>query len=63
MLLQLGTTEASTKAGFFAQNPKPSHTQLLTGLQITARLDLSRLKRKPTRSTSAAFTSKTAWAG
>jgi hypothetical protein len=42
--------------------PYPAHTQLLTGLEITAELIRSRLERKPARST-AAFASKTAWAG
>jgi hypothetical protein len=40
-----------------------THTQLLTGLDITAELIRSRLDRKPSRSTSTAFASKTAWAG
>jgi recombination protein RecA len=46
-----------------AQNAsaKPSHAQLLTGLEITAELVRSRLERKPVRSASVAFTSKTAW--
>ncbi len=39
-----------------------AHAQLLTGLGITAELLRSRLERKPARST-AAFASKTAWAG
>jgi hypothetical protein len=39
----------------------PSHTQLLTGLNITAELARSRLDRKPSRSI--AFATKTAWAG
>jgi len=39
----------------------PSHTQLLTGLNITAELARSRLDRKPSRSIS--FATKTAWAG
>jgi hypothetical protein len=42
--------------------PCPPHAQLLTGLDITAELIRSRLERKPARST-AAFASKTAWAG
>jgi hypothetical protein len=41
----------------------PAHTQLLTKLEITARLERSRLERKPARSASIAFASKTAWAG
>ncbi len=40
----------------------PTRAQLLTGLDITAELIRSRLERKPARST-AAFASKTAWAG
>jgi recombination protein RecA len=40
----------------------PAHAQLLIGLEITAELMRSRLERKPSRST-AAFASKTAWAG
>src|SRR5580700_1739341 len=42
--------------------PKPGHAHLLTGLEVTAELMRSRLERKPSRST-AAFASKTAWAG
>jgi len=42
--------------------PNPAHAQLLTGLEIIAELMRSRLERKPSRST-AAFVSKTAWAG
>ena len=42
--------------------PNPAHAQLLTGLEITAELMRSRLERKPSRPT-AAFASKTAWAG
>jgi hypothetical protein len=45
-----------------SQNAHPAHAQLLTGLDITAELIRSRLERKPARST-AAFASKTAWAG
>ena len=40
-----------------------AHAQLLTGLNITAELIRSRLERKPSRSTSATFAAKTAWAG
>jgi recombination protein RecA len=42
--------------------PKPGHAHLLTSLEITAELMRSRLERRPSRST-AAFASKTAWAG
>jgi hypothetical protein len=44
------------------QRLHPAHAHLLTGLEITAELMRSRLERKPARST-AAFASKTAWAG
>ena len=40
-----------------------AHTQLLTKLEIRAEVERSRLERKPSRSTSIAFTAKTAWAG
>jgi hypothetical protein len=43
--------------------PYPTHAQLLTGIEITAELLCSRLERKPARTASAAFASKTAWAG
>jgi recombination protein RecA len=43
------------------QIASPIHTQLLTGLNITAELIRSRLERKPARSVM--FASKTAWAG
>lgn len=43
------------------QNAGLAHAQLLAGLDITAALIRSRLERKPARS--AAFSSKTAWAG
>jgi hypothetical protein len=43
--------------------PYPAHAQLLTGLDITAERMRSRHYRKPSRSASAAFASKTAWAG
>ncbi|MGA9509678.1 MAG: hypothetical protein WBV55_13770 [Candidatus Sulfotelmatobacter sp.] len=41
----------------------PTHTQLLTNMEITAELVRSRLERKPVRSAEIIFTSKTAWAG
>jgi hypothetical protein len=44
------------------QRLHPAHARLLTCLEITAELMRSRLERKPARST-AAFASKTAWAG
>jgi recombination protein RecA len=45
------------------QSAPPTHTHLLTGLNINAELIRSRLERKPVRSASILFTSKTAWAG
>jgi hypothetical protein len=41
--------------------PCPPHTQLFTGLNITAELIRSRLDRKPARAVM--FETKTAWAG
>ncbi len=43
------------------QTVSPTHTELLTGLDITAELIRSRLDRKPARSVM--FATKTAWAG
>jgi recA bacterial DNA recombination protein len=42
---------------------EPSHSQLLTGMNLTAELLRARPERKPARSVSVAFSSKTAWAG
>ena len=56
LLLQLGS-----QSGSMAPIISPSHTQLLTELQINVELARSRLDRKPARS--AAFETKTAWAG
>jgi hypothetical protein len=42
---------------------EPPHAHLLTELGITVELVRSRLERKPARSASIAFSSKTAWAG
>ncbi|MFY9947105.1 MAG: hypothetical protein WA261_05245 [Candidatus Sulfotelmatobacter sp.] len=44
-------------------NEVPTHTQLLTNVEITAELVRSRMERKPARSAEITFTSKTAWAG
>ena len=46
-----------------SQFSKPTHAQLLTGLEITAELVRSRLERKPVRSAEITFASKTAWVG
>jgi hypothetical protein len=70
LLLQLGATDESAaerrkKINLLAKTEldlsQPTHTHLLTGLNITAELIRSRLDRKPTRSV--AFATKTAWAG
>jgi hypothetical protein len=62
LLLKLGgTVDALTKSD--KRLTEPAHTQLLTGLEITVELLRSRLERKPARSASVAFASKTAWAG
>ncbi len=54
--LKLAASENSTKHS-------PTHTQLLTHVEITAELVRSRMERKPSRSAEITFTSKTAWAG
>ena len=41
----------------------PTHTQLLTELEISAEIVRSRIERKPACSTGTTFASKTAWAG
>ncbi len=41
----------------------PAHTQLLEGLRVRAEILRSRMERKPVQSVTAAFTTKTAWAG
>jgi hypothetical protein len=70
LLLKLGTTDESAaerrkKINLLAKTEldlsQPTHTHLLTGLNITAELIRSRLDRKPARSV--AFATKTAWAG
>ena len=56
LLLQLGDPSAADPCDIGL-----THTQLLTGLNITADLIRSRLDRKPARSVT--FATKTAWAG
>ncbi|MCU1301234.1 MAG: RecA domain protein, partial [Candidatus Sulfotelmatobacter sp.] len=46
-----------------AQFSQPTHTQLLTALEIKAEIGRSRLECKPARSAEITFASKTAWAG
>jgi recombination protein RecA len=61
----IAAPEGRKKITLLAQSavdfPYPTHAQLFTGLDITAELIRSRLDRKPIRS--AAFATKTAWAG
>ena len=57
LLLQLGVP--STR--YPVPSSQPTHSHLLTGLEITAELIRSRLERKPVRSVT--FAAKTAWAG
>jgi len=63
LLLQLGvpSTRHSVLMANQTADAQPSHTQLLTGLEINSELIRSRLERKPARSI--AFETKTAWAG
>jgi hypothetical protein len=71
LLLQLGLSSTqysvlSTQNGgrgrdLAAFEYKPSHSQLLTSLEISVELIRSRLERKPARSIT--FETKTAWAG
>jgi len=66
LLLQLKAAKGQKNAALVessidAQIPHPTHTQLLTGLDINAELIRSRLDRKPARSIE--FATKTAWAG
>lgn len=61
LLLKLGSQENA--AGECNLDSRPSHSQLLTGMAITAELLRVRPERKPARSVSISFSSKTAWAG
>jgi len=54
-------SESSVVHQYAHRSIHPSHTQLLTGLNVTAELIRSRLDRKPSRSV--AFATKTAWTG
>ncbi len=56
-----GRKKISTTAA--ARFSEPTHTQLLTELEITAEIVRSRMDRKPVRSAEITFASKTAWAG
>jgi hypothetical protein len=56
-----GRSESSREAAAQSRMAAPTHTRLLTGLDITAELVLSRLNRKPAHSVT--FATKTAWAG
>jgi len=57
LLLQLGVSGTQ----YPVPSSKPSHSHLLTGLEITVELIRSRLDRKPANSV--AFETRTAWAG
>jgi hypothetical protein len=59
LLLQLGVP--STRYAVPSSQVFLSHSQLLTGLEITVELIRSRLERKPVRSVT--FATRTAWAG
>jgi hypothetical protein len=64
LLFQLkAATDRIRERATSRSNMQALHTELLTGIEITAELICSRLDRKPARSASAAFTCKTAWAG
>jgi hypothetical protein len=57
LVLQLGAPGTQ----YPVPSSKPSHSYLLTGLEITAEFVRSRVERKPARSVT--FATKTAWAG
>jgi hypothetical protein len=57
LVLQLGAPSAR----YPVPSSKPSHSHLLTGLEITVELIRSRLDRKPAQSV--IFDTRTAWAG
>jgi hypothetical protein len=64
LLLQLGAQnnpEETTNNNDELAIDTPTHTHLLTGMDINAELIRSRLERKPARSVT--FATKTAWAG
>ncbi|MGB8581642.1 MAG: hypothetical protein WCD47_12530 [Candidatus Sulfotelmatobacter sp.] len=61
LLIKLAALKLATSENF--TNDAPTHTQLLTHVEITAELVRSRMERKPVRSAEIIFTSKTAWAG
>jgi len=59
LLLQLGVLSTQSSRG--SSEDQPTHSQLLTSLEINVELVHSRLERKPARSI--AFETRTAWAG
>jgi recombination protein RecA len=61
LLIKLAALKLAASKNF--ANDVPTHTQLLTNVEITAELVRSRMERKPVRSAEITFTSKTAWAG
>jgi hypothetical protein len=66
LLIKLGPIRPGARVSeqlMDSQFPLPSHARVLTGLEITAELERSRLDRKPVRSAEITFASRTAWAG
>jgi hypothetical protein len=64
LLIKLGTLQLNTsKVSPSDSRPSPTHTNLLTEVNITAELVRSRMERKPVHSAEITFAGKTAWAG
>jgi recombination protein RecA len=63
LLIKLGALQRMESSLSNSQILSPTHTQLLSELEITAELVRSRMERKPVRSAEIIFASKTAWAG
>ncbi|MGA9389068.1 MAG: hypothetical protein WBV69_01355 [Candidatus Sulfotelmatobacter sp.] len=61
LLIKLGPLKLSTPEN--KASPTPTHSQLLTEVEITAELVRTRMDRKPVRSAEITFASKTAWTG
>jgi hypothetical protein len=61
LLIKLGSQAHQIQQ--HSQLPAPTHSHLLTELEITAEIVRSRMERKPAGSAEITFTSKTAWAG
>ena len=64
LLIKLGTLQLNiSKLSPSDSRPSPTHTNLLTEVNITAELVRSRMERKPVHSAEITFAGKTAWAG